>query len=36
MISKEVYHHAINEEIALEKLYELKEKWGKGISFCNT
>ncbi|WP_027622561.1 transposase [Acetivibrio clariflavus] len=30
---KEVYH-AINEEIALEKLYELKEKWGKEYPFA--
>lgn len=30
---KDVYH-AINEEMALEKLYELKEKWGKEYPFA--
>ncbi len=30
---KEVYH-ATNEDVALEKLYELKEKWGKEYPFA--
>lgn len=30
---KDVYH-AINEEMALERLYELKEKWGKEYPFA--
>ena len=30
---KEVYH-AINEEVALEKLYEVKDKWGKSYPFA--
>lgn len=30
---KEVYH-AINEEVALEKLYEVKEKWGKSYPYA--
>jgi len=30
---KDVYH-AINEEVALEKLYELKDKWGKEYPFA--
>ena len=30
---KDVYH-AINEEVALENLYELKEKWGKEYPFA--
>lgn len=30
---KEVYH-AINEEVALDKLYQLKDKWGKEYPFA--